>query len=175
MLFHLWPDPKSHQSLPRSHITRSVYPHPTLLWNSAPLPSSVSSTFSPLSSPVTRSTLHIRSRRLWCLPASRGALSRSREPWLREGTLLQESQARPLHSPSPLLLSPQLRMLWALTEVCSRGCERWWWWWGCCDAWWEWDPPVFRDCCWLLLLLPLPPLVEGTLVPETGWWWCSPW
>lgn len=102
-----------------------------LLWSSlpperigAPLSSSVSSTLSPLSSPVTRSTLHIRSRRRCCLPASLVVFSRSREPWLREGALLHASQARPLHSASPFPLSPQLRILWALIEVCRGGWDR---------------------------------------------------
>lgn len=81
----------------------------------------VFSALSPLSSPVTRSTLHIRSRRRCCLPASREVLSRSREPWLREGAPLHESQASPLHSASPFPPSPQLRMLWALTELCNGG------------------------------------------------------
>lgn len=145
-----------------------------------PLPSFVSWTLSPLSSPVIRSTLHIRSRRRCCLPASLDALSRSREPWLREGAVLHDSQANPLHSASPFPPSPQLRMLWALTEVCSGGWDRWWWWWvWWCDAWWEWEPAAVSCGCWLLLLLPLaallPPLLEGGFMLETLWWWWFPW
>lgn len=140
----------------------------------------VFSTLSPLSSPVTRSTLHIRSRRRCCLPASREVLSRSREPWLREGAPLHESQASPLHSASLFPPSPQLRMLWALMELCSGGWDKWWWWWEWCGTWWEWGPATFRGCCcWLLLLLPLapllPPLLDGKLAPETAWWWWFPW
>lgn len=138
----------------------------------------VFSTLSPLSSPVTRSTLHILSSRRCCLPASREVLSRSREPWLREGTQLHESQASPLHSDSLFPPSPQLRMLWALTELCSGGWDKWWWWWewGCTG--WGWDPATLTGgccCCWLLLLLPLapllPPLLDGRVVPGTAWWW----
>ncbi len=138
--------------------TPSPQPEPLSLFLSP-----VALPLSPRSSPVMRSTLHIRSsggRR--CLPASRVLLSRSRKPWLCEGAPGQSSHARPHSFPSP-----QPRMLCALTELCS-GWERWEWWWG--TPWWWCDVPAPEMCCWGFE--PLGPLLPPPLV--LLWWW-MPW